>query len=207
MATDIDKDLHILLRGHALSVSSKPYIDLPAKGKYVPVLKESVCYIVAAVVTNDHQEVLMMQEAKKSCRGKWYLPAGRVEPNETLEEAVKREVLEETGLEFEPTSLAVVEIQSAIWYRFTFFGNATGGTLKTLEDQDAESLQAKWCVANSITRHNPQLPLRSSDVLSLIHTVLTYHQTEPSNRHPILRPQIVSHKKLLLRLVLVQSHG
>ena len=42
-------------------------------------------YIVAAVVTNDHQEVLMMQEAKESCRGKWYLPAGRVEPNETLE--------------------------------------------------------------------------------------------------------------------------
>ena len=45
-------------------------------------------YIVAAVVTNDHQEVLMMQEAKESCRGKWYLPAGRVEPNETLEVSV-----------------------------------------------------------------------------------------------------------------------
>jgi len=37
-----------------------------------------------------------------------------------------------------------------------------GGTLKTLKEQDAESLQAKWCVANSITRHNPQLPLRYS---------------------------------------------
>ena len=54
-------------------------------GKYVPITKETVHYIVAAVVTNDHQEVLMMQEAKESCRGKWYLPAGRVEPNETLE--------------------------------------------------------------------------------------------------------------------------
>ena len=61
------------------------YAIISISGKYVPVLKESVCYIVAAVVTNDHQEVLMMQEAKKSCRGKWYLPAGRVEPNETLE--------------------------------------------------------------------------------------------------------------------------
>lgn len=27
----------------------------------------------------------MMQESKPSCYGKWYLPAGRMEPNETIE--------------------------------------------------------------------------------------------------------------------------
>jgi 8-oxo-dGTP pyrophosphatase MutT (NUDIX family) len=26
-----------------------------------------------------------MQEAKRSCRGQWYLPAGKVEPGETIE--------------------------------------------------------------------------------------------------------------------------
>ena len=26
----------------------------------------------------------MVQEAKPSCRGKWYLPAGRMERNETI---------------------------------------------------------------------------------------------------------------------------
>ena len=30
-------------------------------------------------------KVLLIQEAKRSCRGKWYLPAGRVEQNESLE--------------------------------------------------------------------------------------------------------------------------
>lgn len=38
---------------------------------YKPVLGETVTYIVAAVIINDHNEVLMMQEAKQSCAGKW----------------------------------------------------------------------------------------------------------------------------------------
>jgi 8-oxo-dGTP pyrophosphatase MutT (NUDIX family) len=29
-------------------------------------------------------KVLMVQEAKKECNGYWYLPAGRLEPNERL---------------------------------------------------------------------------------------------------------------------------
>jgi 8-oxo-dGDP phosphatase len=35
----------------------------------------------------------MVQEAKASCRGKWYLPAGRMERNESIVDAVKREVV------------------------------------------------------------------------------------------------------------------
>merc|ERR1712064_162742 len=45
---------------------------------FVPVVKKSVCYIVAAVIFNEKNEVLMMQEAKSSCAGQWYLPAGRL---------------------------------------------------------------------------------------------------------------------------------
>lgn len=29
-------------------------------------------------------KVLMIQEAKRSCRGQWYLPAGRMEKNESI---------------------------------------------------------------------------------------------------------------------------
>lgn len=52
---------------------------------YVPVTKETVTYIVAGIFFNDQGELLMMQEAKKSCYESWYLPAGRMEPNETIE--------------------------------------------------------------------------------------------------------------------------
>lgn len=54
-------------------------------------------------------KVLMMQEAKSSCAGQWYLPAGKMEPGEDIVEAAVREVKEETGLEFEVTSLLLGE--------------------------------------------------------------------------------------------------
>ena len=38
-----------------------------------------------AAITNDAGDVLFMQEAKSSCAGQWYLPAGKVEPGEDLE--------------------------------------------------------------------------------------------------------------------------
>ena len=57
------------------------------------------------------------QEAKSSCAGQWYLPAGRMEPGEDIIEAAKREVLEETGIHFEPSTLLLVE--SAGRFRFS----------------------------------------------------------------------------------------
>ena len=45
---------------------------------------KTVCYIVAAVIIEGNK-ILMVQEAKKSCHGKWYLPAGRVELGESLD--------------------------------------------------------------------------------------------------------------------------
>lgn len=50
-----------------------------ARSDHKPILGETVTYIVAAVLLNEQDDVLMMQEAKQSCAGKWYLPAGRME--------------------------------------------------------------------------------------------------------------------------------
>ena len=43
---------------------------------------------MAGLVIQDGK-VLMMQEAKQSCRGTWYLPAGRMEENETIVVSVR----------------------------------------------------------------------------------------------------------------------
>ena len=80
-----------------------------APDQFKPVIKKNVSYIVAAVLINDQGEVLMMQEAKSSCAGQWYLPAGRMEPGEDIAEAAQREVLEETGLHFQLSTLLMVE--------------------------------------------------------------------------------------------------
>lgn len=45
---------------------------------YKPVLGETVTYIVAGVILNEYGDVLMMQEAKPSCAGKWYVVCGMI---------------------------------------------------------------------------------------------------------------------------------
>lgn len=168
---------------------------------FKPVVKKSVCYIVAAVIFNQKDEVLMMQEAKSSCAGQWYLPAGRMEPGEDVAEAAKREVLEETGLEFDISTLLRVETAAGSWYRFVVTGVVTGGRLKTPADADSESLQAKWVADLS------SLSLRASDVLSIIEKGKEYHNAHTGARpepwhHPIV-PALRPHKRLLLRTVIL----
>ena len=50
---------------------------------------------VAGVVINDRDEVLVI---KRRDNGQWEPPGGVLELNETFEEGVRREVLEETGV-------------------------------------------------------------------------------------------------------------
>ena len=51
-------------------------------------------------------KVLIVRRARKPALGVYTLPGGVVEAGETLEEAVRREVREETALEIEPVTLA-----------------------------------------------------------------------------------------------------
>lgn len=106
-------------------------------------LGRNVCYIACGLVVRDDDKVLMIQEAKKSCRGTWYLPAGRVDSGETIEvmiiipiivchdpflryqEAAKREIREESGHEIESRALIAVEFNSSSWIRFSFAGGLT----------------------------------------------------------------------------------
>ena len=58
---------------------------------------------VAAVgaVILDRDRVLLVKRAHEPLKGEWSLPGGSVELGETLETALAREVVEETGLEVE----------------------------------------------------------------------------------------------------------
>ena len=61
--------------------------------------------IVGGVLKQDGK-YLLLQEAKEKCRGKWNLPAGRLEPNETIFDGAKREIYEECGYEVELTGVS-----------------------------------------------------------------------------------------------------
>lgn len=58
---------------------------------------------VKVVVRDHHGRCLVLRRsvASKNNPLKWDLPGGKLDPGETLDEAARREVLEETGLEVE----------------------------------------------------------------------------------------------------------
>jgi 8-oxo-dGTP diphosphatase len=66
-------------------------------------MKPGIDYIgvgVGAIIVNDKKEILLLKRGKlaKNERGKWEIPGGAVNYGETLEDALVREVQEETGL-------------------------------------------------------------------------------------------------------------
>lgn len=73
---------------------------------------------VSAAIFRDGR-VLIVRRARPPAHGVYTLPGGGVELGETLEEAVVREVREETALEVEPVALA--------GYRQAIIHDAAGG--------------------------------------------------------------------------------
>src|ERR1700689_2893641 len=54
---------------------------------------------VGAVITDESGRMLLILRGHEPGKGLWSVPGGRIEPGETDEQAVIREVREETGLE------------------------------------------------------------------------------------------------------------
>ena len=72
--------------------------DTPARGPVVG---------VGGVVIRDGK-VLLIQRGKEPLKGRWVIPGGTVELGETLEQAVEREVQEETGIHVRPREVVLV---------------------------------------------------------------------------------------------------
>ncbi len=61
--------------------------------------------IVSCICECDKEILLLLRQDNKIEGNKWGLPAGKIEPNESLDEAIKREILEETGLKLAPAEI------------------------------------------------------------------------------------------------------
>lgn len=91
--------------------------------------------VVNCVICKGNQ-VLMLQKPK---RGWWVAPGGKMEPTESVVEAVKREVREETGLIiYQPRlcgvfSIVLQENRQTVdeWMMFTFFADKMTGQMLT----------------------------------------------------------------------------
>ncbi|GFO42153.1 8-oxo-dGDP phosphatase nudt18-like [Plakobranchus ocellatus] len=200
----VEDDLLSILNGQAVPVRDTLDVrpESSREEKFVPMTKTNMCYICGAVIFDESGRILLIQEAKKSCRGEWYLPIGRLERNETLIAGAHREVKEEAGIDCEFTTLLSVEVQNSTWIRFVFFGTIKDGTkLKTTEEQDSESIQAKMFTLEEIQLSRQSV--RASDIFKLIETAQKYCQTDISKRRPPCFPVISPHMRLIHRIVIV----
>ena len=65
---------------------------------FVTASSERTIRCVGALVHDSNGRLLLVRRANPPGEGMWSIPGGRVEPGETDEAAVTREVAEETGL-------------------------------------------------------------------------------------------------------------
>lgn len=92
---------------------------------------------VAGLVTNENEEILLINSPWRG----WEYPGGMIEPGETFQEALKREIKEEAGVDVEITGFVGIckNIEKDV-VNIDFTCKYIGGELKTSD----ESSEVKW---------------------------------------------------------------
>jgi 8-oxo-dGTP diphosphatase len=93
---------------------------------------------VAGVVQNDAGEYLLLRHRYHAGSG-WGLPGGIVKAGETLENALEREILEETGYTIGDIRLLQVVSGYRLRMEAYFQARMTGGTLRLQADEILEA--------------------------------------------------------------------
>lgn len=119
---------------------------------------------VGAVVVRDgpegQKQVLLIRRAQEPLKGEWSLPGGAVELGETLEEAICREVLEETGLVVETVDVVQAfdrisrDTEGRVRYHYVlidYLCRVVGGSLACATD----ALEGRWATANDLVGLTP----------------------------------------------------
>ena len=108
---------------------------------------------VAALVTNDRGEILLVNSPWRG----WEYPGGLIEPGETFQEALHREVREEAGVEIEITGFVGIckNVERNI-VNIDFTAKYVTGELRTSEESTevvwaTPEEAAQWCYFMTVT--------------------------------------------------------
>lgn len=105
---------------------------------------------VGAVVHDAQGRLLLVRRANEPGRGLWSLPGGRVEPGESDEQAVTRELAEETGMTVSVDRHVGTVTRSApegsVFDIHDYACRCVAGSLRAGDDAD----DARWCDAASL---------------------------------------------------------
>ncbi|WP_410605421.1 NUDIX hydrolase [Amycolatopsis sp. lyj-90] len=108
-------------------------------------VSNSTVRCVGGIAHDELGRILLIRRANEPGRGLWSVPGGRVEPGETDEEAVIREMREETGLDVMPGTY-VGNARRGPFDIHDYACSITGGTLRAGDDAD----DARWIDAETL---------------------------------------------------------
>jgi len=93
--------------------------------------------VVAAVIKHEGLLLACRRAAHKSLAGKWEFPGGKVEPGESDEEALSREIFEELQIEIEVGQLVTTSHSSSPAIEMhSYFATLKSGFPKSSSDHD-----------------------------------------------------------------------
>lgn len=100
---------------------------------------------VGAVIWNGHDEVVLIRRGQEPRRGEWSIPGGRLEWGESVQDAILREVREETGLTVEVAGL--IDVVDSVTH------DAAGLAVRhyVLIDFSANHVEGELCAGSDAT--------------------------------------------------------
>ncbi|BBE31978.1 hypothetical protein OSSY52_21190 [Tepiditoga spiralis] len=110
--------------------------------------KAVICY-----AENEDDEVLMLERIKEPFFGKLVAPGGKVEKNESIEQAAKREYFEETGVKLDNLELKLITVETGPeyynWILFIF-----KSTIKKFTPKYCNEGVLKWIKKENLKKEN-----------------------------------------------------
>jgi len=112
-------------------------------------------FIGVGALIFDGAKILLVERGKEPLKGYWSLPGGILETGEKLEDAIRREVREETGLEVEPLSMFEIferimpDPSGRVEYHYVlidYLCRPTGGRLQAASDVN----RAAWVTEQNL---------------------------------------------------------
>jgi colanic acid biosynthesis protein WcaH len=75
---------------------------------FFTIIKNTPLISVDLIVYNDNDQILLGKRLNRPAKGYWFVPGGRIQKGERLEDAFKRLTLDELGTEFSITQAELV---------------------------------------------------------------------------------------------------
>lgn len=127
-------------------------------------LKRNAHLVAGVILVDKDKRFCLVKEAKGNWQGKWNLPIGHLEHNETVPAGAKREVKEETGYNIKLIELLPLQnVFGEHAFRILYVGEVIGGAPGERNQDDTSAVG--WFTFSEIEQMSKKQQLRDPGVL------------------------------------------